>query len=284
VHTDTDNPAEVLLTDKPLSVSERHSREVFAVVSGSFRRFLPQVQDTVAELSLLNITVLSPQTGKPVADIDGFVVLDTDKGSPAQIEKEHLSAISRSDFLYVVNPDGAVGPSVALEIGYALAHRVPVYSMKEATDEVFRSMMVPGVSLSAIRRRVRRLKGSTACTLKAAPTLGDLQAFVATAVKRRGFAEEGLVDVALLLVEEVGELAKAIRVETGLKVAPDDMRRCPSLRLELADCLIYLADLANLANISLEDALREKEALNAGRRWAKHPSVDSTEVDRDPDI
>ena len=92
------------------------------------------------------------------------------------------------------------------------------------------------------------------------------------------------MDVALLLVEEVGELAKAIRVETGLKVAPNDVRRLPSLRLELADCLVYLTDLANLADISLEDALREKEALNAGRRWAKLPSVDSAGLDRRPDL
>jgi hypothetical protein len=32
---------------------------------------------------------------------------------------------------------------------------------------------------------------------------------------------------------------------------------------------IKQSDLANLANISLEDALREKEAFNAGRKWGR---------------
>lgn len=267
MYTDPADPEEVSVTGKSLSMSGRHNRGIFAVVSGSFRRFLPQIQGAIAELNRLNVTVLSPEAGKPVTDINGFVVLDKDKGSPGQIEKKHLSAISRSDFLYVVNPDGNIGPSVALEIGYAASYHVPVYSSNEATDEVFRNLLVSGVPLSMIKRRAVRLKDSTECILKPAPTLDDLQAFVSTTVKCRGFSEEDLVHVALLLVEEIGELARAIRVETGLKVEQKELRDRKSLRLELADCLIYLTDLANLANISLEDALREKEAVNAGRKW-----------------
>jgi DNA-binding NarL/FixJ family response regulator len=88
-------------------------------------------------------------------------------------------------------------------------------------------------------------------------------------VKGRGFSEEGLTDVALLLVEEVGELVKAIRLQTGLKVGEGDLERRKSIELELADCLVYLLDLVILADINLEDALREKDALNARKKWAR---------------
>lgn len=252
-----------------LSKNKINSREIFATVSGSFRRFLPQIQQAIVELSHFQIIVLSPKIARPVSHINGFIILDKDRGSPGYIEKKHLSAITRSDFLYVVNPDGYIGPSVALEIGYALSHHIPVYSSNETTDEVFRSLIESQVSLSRIKQNILRIKSNTHCVLKRTPTLTDLQEFVSRIVRYRGFSEEDLTQVVLLLVEEIGELAKAIRIEAGLKVDKKELRNRKSLRLEIADCLIYLIDLANLANISLEDALREKEAFNADRKWER---------------
>ena len=255
------------MNNRRATSNSKQNCEIFAVVSGSFRRFLPEIQKVVGGLTRLDITVLSPKVAKPISDVNGFVILEKDKGSPGQIEKKHLSAILRSDFLYVVNPGGYIGPSVALEIGYALSHRIPVYSSNESMDEVFRDLVDPGVSFAVIKQRIIKRKTKTNHALKPAPTLNDLQAYVSRIVRYRGFSEEDLTDVALLLFEEVGELAKAIRTETGLKVEERDLRHRKSLRVELADCLIYLADLANLANVSLEDALREKESINTSRKW-----------------
>ena len=42
-------------------------------------------------------------------------------------------------------------------------------------------------------------------------TIGDYQQFIAELVKERGFDEETVNEVFTLLVEEIGELAKAIR-------------------------------------------------------------------------
>jgi NTP pyrophosphatase (non-canonical NTP hydrolase) len=56
-------------------------------------------------------------------------------------------------------------------------------------------------------------------------------------VRLRGFDQETLWDVVLLLVEEVGELAKAVRKRSGLKIAATDPEAHKSVALELADCL-----------------------------------------------
>lgn len=71
----------------------------------------------------------------------------------------------------------------------------------------------------------------------------------------------------MLFVEEVGELAKAMRKrmalyqEAGRDAAPE------ALAHEFADVLSYLLDLANRCNVDLESAFREKENLNKKRSW-----------------
>jgi DNA-binding CsgD family transcriptional regulator/NTP pyrophosphatase (non-canonical NTP hydrolase) len=224
----------------------------------------------VTALTKLGITVLSPKSLTPVLEVNGFVILEKDKGSPGQIEWKHLLAIGRSDFLYVVNPSGFIGHSVALEIGYALSKRIPIYSMEDASDEAFRGLLKSDVSLEKIKSHILRKKKSLNKTLlKASPTLVDLQNYVAEMVRTRGFSAEELNHVVLLLIEEVGELAKTIRLETGIKLDKEHRGKGTFMDFELADCLIYLLDLANIANINLEDALREKEILNSKRSWVK---------------
>jgi NTP pyrophosphatase (non-canonical NTP hydrolase) len=98
--------------------------------------------------------------------------------------------------------------------------------------------------------------------------LAGLQDYVRKVVKLRGFEDETVEDGLLLFVEEIGELARAVRIFVGLKSS----RRKRSniyqhLREELADCLIYLIDIANLADIDLENAVRKKEMHDLARRW-----------------
>lgn len=242
--------------------------EIYAVVSGSFNKFLLQVQETTRSMHSLGITVLSPRVVRNVDIHGGFVMLEGDKGSPGQIEKRHLQAIGKSDFLYIVNPGGYIGESVALEIGYALSKGVPVYALTTPREDVFSSFISSGHSLAEITERIRKKKRRLAkLRLKDRPTLPDLQQYVSTMVKERGFSEEGLIEVALLLFEEVGELAKAIRFDQGLKLTAEAISQMKSIDSELVDCLIYLIDLANLANVDLEKAFREKEAINAQKKW-----------------
>jgi len=84
---------------------------------------------------------------------------------------------------------------------------------------------------------------------------------------RRGFDKETPRDVLLLMVEEVGELAKALRKYLGLKSDLERKDWYPALEGELADVFIYLLDLSNLFQISLFHALHTKEQENEKRSW-----------------
>lgn len=98
------------------------------------------------------------------------------------------------------------------------------------------------------------------------PTLRDYQDYVARAVKLRGFEDETVSEVFTLLVEEVGELAKAIRKHNGQKV--DTASRQHEVEEEVADVFFLLLDLANRLDIDLAMAFREKEAKNKKRTWS----------------
>ena len=57
-----------------------------------------------------------------------------------------------------------------------------------------------------------------ASNLSATMSLKELQAYIGAVIKQRGFDNESPRDIVLLMVEEVGELAKALRKFIGLKI------------------------------------------------------------------
>jgi NTP pyrophosphatase (non-canonical NTP hydrolase) len=102
--------------------------------------------------------------------------------------------------------------------------------------------------------------------LKPEYSLLDIQEYIKHVVETRGFADETPRDIMLLLVEEVGELAKSIRKYIGVKTDIDNNKSL-SIQEEIADVFIYLVDLANSLNIDLYSAFYEKEQINASRTW-----------------
>jgi NTP pyrophosphatase (non-canonical NTP hydrolase) len=102
--------------------------------------------------------------------------------------------------------------------------------------------------------------------LKADPTLRDLQQYLAEVCQERGWTQDSPSQKFVLFIEEVGELAKAMRKHAGLyeeRAKTHDM----SLEEEFSDVLSYLLDLANLFQVDLEAAFRAKEAINQTRTW-----------------
>jgi NTP pyrophosphatase (non-canonical NTP hydrolase) len=99
------------------------------------------------------------------------------------------------------------------------------------------------------------------------PTLKDFQDYVVRLEKERGFTDNTVIQNALMLGEEVGELFKAIRKVEKMKV--DDNSHTYYVGEEMADILIYLCSLANRMNIDLEQAFRNKEEINKKRIWKK---------------
>ena len=96
-------------------------------------------------------------------------------------------------------------------------------------------------------------------------SLPELQRYVEWLEEDRGFSDQTILEKCLLLGEEVGELFKAVRKLSGLAVDADSEER--EVADELADVLIFLASIANRAGVSLDEALRAKEAVNRRRVW-----------------
>ncbi|HVV25754.1 MAG TPA: MazG nucleotide pyrophosphohydrolase domain-containing protein [Candidatus Saccharimonadales bacterium] len=101
-------------------------------------------------------------------------------------------------------------------------------------------------------------------TLPNRPTLADYQQLVKKLIVERSYNEETVPEVMMLLTEEVGELAKAIRKLNGQKTHQDS--RAHDAAEELADCFWLLIDLSNRLDIDLEKAFRAKEAKNQRRK------------------
>lgn len=96
-------------------------------------------------------------------------------------------------------------------------------------------------------------------------SLIELQQYYKQKAKERGFDNESAKDTLLLLTEELGELAKAIRKSEGLKT--DDNSNKYDIEEELADVFIYLLHLSNILELNLEEAFWKKEEENNKRVW-----------------
>jgi NTP pyrophosphatase (non-canonical NTP hydrolase) len=98
------------------------------------------------------------------------------------------------------------------------------------------------------------------------PTLKNLQHYLADVCQERGWTRDSPAEKFVLFIEEVGELAKAMRKTAGL-YEEHAKRRSMSLEEEFADVLSYLLDLANCYDVDLEEAFRAKEQVNQSRTW-----------------
>ncbi len=94
----------------------------YVTISGNFRKHLDYILKIKKELESKGIEVLSPKFTKPKNPGEKFVVFDGEEGlNPLELERYHLKSISQSDALIVCDPEGYVGASALLEIGFANA-------------------------------------------------------------------------------------------------------------------------------------------------------------------
>jgi NTP pyrophosphatase (non-canonical NTP hydrolase) len=102
-------------------------------------------------------------------------------------------------------------------------------------------------------------------TLPVSDSLKTIQDYVRQMHKERGFVADPSKEL-LMLTEEVGELAKAIRKHAGMKFS--ETTRQTEAAEEVADVFIVLLALASLMDIDVHTAFLAKETKNQGRVWA----------------
>jgi NTP pyrophosphatase (non-canonical NTP hydrolase) len=105
--------------------------------------------------------------------------------------------------------------------------------------------------------------------LKENPTLSDLQAHIKAVCAARGWDKNSHLEIFLLFMEEIGELANGIRKVSKLHTQKTivEAEEKENLEGEFADVLNYLLDLANYFDVDLEKAFRNKDERNKNRHW-----------------
>lgn len=99
-------------------------------------------------------------------------------------------------------------------------------------------------------------------------TILQVQEYIREIIKLRGFSEQNIEKTMLLLTEEVGELAKAIRKDkTTMPIDKLKIKNYDTIESEIADVFIVLCSICNKLNIDLFSSLKEKEAENIKRKW-----------------
>jgi len=106
-----------------------------ATVSGSFRRHMEAITAAVYELAKRSVRVLSPADPRIVAQQGEFLYVASDPVTSVRlVQDRHLESIRIADFVWLVCPDGYVGQSGSMEIGYAAAAGVPIFASHDPTD------------------------------------------------------------------------------------------------------------------------------------------------------
>lgn len=228
-----------------------------AVLCGSFRRDPVGLRETFEALKE-HFQLLAPRSLEFVDPSAPFVRLaDEHDESALTVEQRHLEAVSNADFVWLHAPDGYVGLSASMEIGHAHALGIPVFSDAVLSDEMLDGL-VRRVS-SPVDVEVDQVTGAVA------PGAGieALQNYYGRVAARRGWDGEGPRDTLLMLTEELGELARAVRKTEGLSRAGGYQQ--VNVAHEVADVQLLLVHLANSLGIDLGAAVSEKERINAAR-------------------
>lgn len=235
----------------------RPAQRLSAVLCGSFHRDPERLRRLHAELRTC-FDLLSPRDVRFVDPDAGFVRLSHEADMPeSDIEDKHLTALRSADFVWLHAPGGYVGSSAAMEIGEAVAVGVPVFGSESPNDPVLAARVKVVPSVQAVTQSVL---DENACPGRG---LDRLQRYYKAAAARRGWSGESARETVLLLLEELGELARATRKLEGIARHQSDAEL--DVAAEIADIQLYLVHLANSLNLDLGGAVTDKERVNAKR-------------------
>ncbi len=104
--------------------------------------------------------------------------------------------------------------------------------------------------------------------IDAKQSLKSLQSLREEMWHEMGFDDETAAQTLLLLVEEVGELAKATRKQIGMK-CDTSKGNYTEISEEAADVFNLLLDFCTIEGVDLFDAFKAKSEKHIGRVWKK---------------
>jgi len=190
-----------------------------AAVSGSFRRHMTAITAAVYELDSRRVRVLSPADPRIVDARDEFLFVASDRVRNIRlVQDRHLEAIRSADFLWLVCPDGYVGTSASMELGYAAGAGVPIYTNHSPDDITLREYVsvVPSIDeairLADVHPQRNRPEGLLIDPHASIERARDLLDVIAAELER----PSGYFDTALRVHRGTNEIANVIALPTLL--------------------------------------------------------------------
>jgi hypothetical protein len=178
-----------------------------AAVSGSFHRHMDAISGAVKELMALSVRVLSPADPTVVAAQGEFLFVASDRvRSVRLVQDRHLESIRAASFLWLVCPDGYVGQSASMEIGFAAGASVPIFATHQPSDLTLREYVIV---VPSIAEAVARAAG----TVQARPEGGILIDPGASIEK----VQQTLEQIKGALTQSSGIIDPAINVHLGIE-------------------------------------------------------------------
>lgn len=99
-------------------------------------------------------------------------------------------------------------------------------------------------------------------------SITEIQKYIKAVLQLRNFDKQKIENAMLLLTEEVGELAKAIRKDaTQMKIDNNKIQNYTTIETEIADIYIVLNSICNILDINLFKCILDKEKININRIW-----------------
>jgi len=107
--------------------------------------------------------------------------------------------------------------------------------------------------------------------LNSETTIREMQKYIKEVIQIRGSSNKSIKDEMLLLLEETGELAKAIRKKVpNSTIDKDKIDNYSEVEEEIADVFIVLTEICNILDIDLYDSIIKKERINIKRKWSRN--------------
>jgi nucleoside 2-deoxyribosyltransferase len=101
------------------------------IVIGSSMKFRSLIKETMSKLKELGFTPLFPNLDYSSEDRD--VALSIEEKN--KLALDHYCAVEEADAVYFILPEGYMGTSCKIELGYALALKKPVF-FSEITNDI----------------------------------------------------------------------------------------------------------------------------------------------------
>jgi hypothetical protein len=156
-----------------------------------------EIGAAVEEFAASSIRVLSPADPRIVAAQGEFLFVASDPvRSVRLVQDRHLESVGASDFLWLVCPDGYVGQSASLELGYAIRAGVPIFATRAPSDLTLREYVAVVPSLKealskvAATPRTRRPEGLLINPRASIAEAHDILERLGTALTRPGNSRE----------------------------------------------------------------------------------------------